>query len=181
MESATRHPLQSFADHITIEEYKKKAKPKVVLTWAPHPKALPQAVANSFAEWMVAAGYDLTITHPQGYELDERFTRGAKIVYDQAEAFRGADFIYAKNWAAYRDPVYGKILSRDMSWMVDSKKMKLTDNAYFMHCLPVRRNMIVSDQVLDSSASLVIPQAANRETAAQAVIKSILETLITKP
>ena len=181
MESATRHPLQSFADHITIEEYKKKAKPKVVLTWAPHPKALPQAVANSFAEWMVAAGYDMTITHPQGYELDERFTRGAKIVYDQAEAFRGADFIYAKNWAAYRDPVYGKILSRDMSWMVDSKKMKLTDNAYFMHCLPVRRNMIVSDQVLDSSASLVIPQAANRETAAQAVIKSILETLITKP
>lgn len=181
MESATRHPLQSFADHITIEEYKKKAKPKVVLTWAPHPKALPQAVANSFAEWMVAAGYDLTITHPQGYELDERFTRGAKIVYDQAEAFRGADFIYAKNWAAYRDPVYGKILSRDMSWMVDSRKMELTNNAYFMHCLPVRRNMIVSDQVLDSHASLVIPQAANRETAAQAVIKSILETLITKP
>lgn len=181
MESATRHPLQSFADHITIEEYKKKAKPKVVLTWAPHPKALPQAVANSFAEWMVAAGYDLTITHPQGYELDERFTRGAKIVYDQAEAFRGADFIYAKNWAAYRDPVYGKILSRDISWMVDSRKMELTNNAYFMHCLPVRRNMIVSDQVLDSHASLVIPQAANRETAAQAVIKSILETLITKP
>ncbi|HPJ55420.1 MAG TPA: N-acetylornithine carbamoyltransferase [Bacteroidales bacterium] len=178
MESATRHPLQSFADHITIEEFKKKPKPKVVLTWAPHPRALPQAVANSFSEWMVAAGYDLTITHPQGYELDERFTHGAKIVYDQAEAFRDADFIYAKNWAAYRDPVYGKILSNDMSWMVDSRKMNLTDNAYFMHCLPVRRNMIVSDRVLDSPASLVIPQAANRETAAQAVIQSILETLL---
>ena len=130
---------------------------------------------------MVAAGYDLTITHPRGYELDEHFTHGAKIVYDQEEAFRGADFIYAKNWAAYRDPLYGKILSKDMSWMVDSKKMKLTNDAYFMHCLPVRRNMIVSDQVLDSPASLVIPQAANRETAAQAVIKSILETLVKHP
>lgn len=177
LESATRHPLQSFADHITIEEYKTVEKPRVVLTWAPHPKALPQAVPNSFAEWMIAAGYPLTITHPRGYELDERFTQGATITYDQQEAFRGADFIYAKNWAAYRDPDYGRILSTDPSWMVDRKKMELTSNAFFMHCLPVRRNMIVTDEVLDSPRSIVISQAANREIAAQVVLRSILKTL----
>ena len=177
LESATRHPLQSFADHITIEEYKTVEKPRVVLTWAPHPKALPQAVPNSFAEWMVAAGYHLTIAHPQGYELDERFTRGAVITYDQEEAFRGADFIYAKNWAAYRDPDYGRILSTDRSWTVDSKKMELTNNARFMHCLPVRRNMIVTDEVLDGPRSIVIPQAANREIATQVVLRRILKDL----
>ncbi len=177
LESATRHPLQSFADHITIEEYKTTERPRVVLTWAPHPKALPQAVPNSFAEWMVAAGYHLTITHPQGYELDECFTRGAEITCNQQEAFRGADFIYAKNWAAYRDPDYGRILSTDRSWMVDSKKMELTNNARFMHCLPVRRNMIVTDEVLDGPRSIVIPQAANREIAAQVVLSKILKNL----
>lgn len=177
MEAATRHPLQSFADHITIEEYKTKEKPKVVLTWAPHPKALPQAVPNSFAEWMVAAGYHVIITHPRGYELDEHFTQGAEIVYDQQEAFRGADFIYAKNWAAFRDTVYGKVLNTDSSWMVDNRKMELTDNGYFMHCLPVRRNMVVTDDVLDGPRSLVIPQAANREIAAQVVIRRILKNL----
>ena len=177
MEAATRHPLQSFADLITIEEYKKKPRPKVVLTWAPHPKALPQAVPNSFAEWMVAAGYQVVITHPRGYELDPSFTQGAEIQYDQQEAFKGADFIYAKNWAAYTDPNYGKILSTDRAWTVDSAKMALTDNAYFMHCLPVRRNMIVTDQVIESPASIVIPEAANREISAQVVIKRILEAL----
>ncbi len=177
MEAATRHPLQSFADLITIEEYKKKPRPKVVLTWAPHPKALPQAVPNSFAEWMVAAGYQVVITHPRGYELDPSFTQGAEIQYNQEEAFRGADFIYAKNWAAYADPNYGKILSTDRAWTVDSAKMALTDNACFMHCLPVRRNMIVTDQVIESPASIVIPEAANREISAQVVIKRILESL----
>lgn len=177
MEAATRHPLQSFADLITIEEYKKKLRPKVVLTWAPHPRALPQAVPNSFAEWMVAAGYRVVITHPRGYELDPSFTQGAEIQYDQQEAFKGADFIYAKNWAAYTDPNYGKILSTDRAWTVDSAKMALTDNAYFMHCLPVRRNMIVTDQVIESPASIVIPEAANREISAQVVIKRILEAL----
>lgn len=177
MEAATRHPLQSFADLITIEEYKKKPRPKVVLTWAPHPRALPQAVPNSFAEWMVAAGYRVVITHPRGYELDPSFTQGAEIQYDQQEAFKGADFIYAKNWAAYTDPNYGKILSTDRAWTVDSAKMALTDNAYFMHCLPVRRNMIVTDQVIESPASIVIPEAANREISAQVVIKRILEAL----
>lgn len=177
MEAATRHPLQSFADLITIEEYKKKLRPKVVLTWAPHPRALPQAVPNSFAEWMVAAGYRVVITHPLGYELDPSFTQGAEIQYDQQEAFKGADFIYAKNWAAYTDPNYGKILSTDRAWTVDSAKMALTDNAYFMHCLPVRRNMIVTDQVIESPASIVIPEAANREISAQVVIKRILEAL----
>ena len=177
MEAATRHPLQSFADLITIEEYKTKPRPKVVLTWAPHPKALPQAVPNSFAEWMIAAGYDFVITHPHGYELDQAFTRGATIVYDQRKAFEGADFIYAKNWSAYADPNYGKVLTTDRSWTVDAEKMALTDNAYFMHCLPVRRNMIVTDEVIESDRSLVIPEAANREISAQVVIKRLIESL----
>lgn len=177
MEAATRHPLQSFADLITIEEYKTKERPKVVMTWAPHPKALPQAVPNSFAEWMIAAGYDFVITHPHGYELDPAFTKGAKIEYDQRNAFEGADFIYAKNWSAYSDPNYGKVLSTDRDWTVDAEKMALTNNAYFMHCLPVRRNMIVTDDVIESDRSIVIPEAANREISAQVVIKRLLESL----
>lgn len=177
MEAATRHPLQSFADLITIEEYKTKERPKVVMTWAPHPKALPQAVPNSFAEWMIAAGYDFVITHPHGYELDPEFTKGAKIEYDQRKAFEGADFIYAKNWSAYTDPNYGKVLSTNRDWTVDAEKMALTDNAYFMHCLPVRRNMIVTDDVIESERSIVIPEAANREISAQVVIKRLLEGL----
>ena len=177
MEAATRHPLQSFADLITIEEFKTKERPKVVMTWAPHPKALPQAVPNSFAEWMNLTDYDFVITHPKGYELDPRFVGSAKVEYDQRKALEGADFVYAKNWAAYADPNYGKVLSTDRSWMVDSEKMALTDNAFFMHCLPVRRNMIVSDDVIESDRSIVIPEAANREISAQTVIKRMLESL----
>ncbi|MBR2014785.1 MAG: N-acetylornithine carbamoyltransferase [Alistipes sp.] len=177
MEAATRHPLQSFADLITIEEHKRVARPKVVLTWAPHPKALPQAVPNSFAEWMNAADYDFVITHPEGYELDEKFVAGATVEYDQRKAFEGADFIYAKNWAAYQGDSYGKILSTDRSWTVDAEKMALTNNAYFMHCLPVRRNMIVTDEVIESPQSLVIEEAANREISAQVVLKRLLEGL----
>lgn len=174
MEAATRHPLQSFADLITIEEYKNKERPKVVLTWAPHPRALPQAVPNSFAEWMNAAGYEFVITHPEGYELDEQFVGDTIVEYDKEKAYRDADFIYAKNWAAYRDPHYGKILSTDRSWTVDSAKMALTRNAYFMHCLPVRRNMIVTDEVIEGPHSIVIQEAANRVVSAQTVLKEIL-------
>lgn len=177
MEAATRHPLQSFADLITIEEYKAKKRPKVVLTWAPHPKALPQAVPNSFAEWMRAADYDFVITHPHGYELSEEFTAGVPVLYDQDEALAGADFVYAKNWSAFADPNYGKVLSTDRSWTITAEKMTLTDNAYFMHCLPVRRNMIVSDDVIESDRSIVIPEAANREISAMVVLKRMLESL----
>ncbi len=177
MEAATGHPLQSFADLITIEEHKSKARPKVVLTWAPHPRALPQAVPNSFVEWMVAADYQVVVTHPEGYELDEKFTQGAEIEYDQRKAFEGADFIYAKNWSAYTGDNYGAVLSKDRDWTVDQEKMALTNNAYFMHCLPVRRNMIVSDEVIESERSLVIPEAANRTVSAQTVIKKILQNL----
>ena len=177
MEAATRHPLQSFADMITIEEHKRTQRPKVVLTWAPHPKALPQAVANSFAEWVLKSDCELVITHPKGYELDEKFTRGATIEYDQRKAFEGADFIYAKNWSAYSGNNYGKVLSVDKDWTVDAEKMALTNNAYFMHCLPVRRNMIVTDEVIEAPTSLVIPEAANREISAQVVLKRMLEDL----
>ena len=177
METATVHPLQSFADLITIEEHKRVERPKVVLTWAPHPKALPQAVPNSFAEWMNAAGYDFVITHPHGYELDPRFVGNARVEYDQDKALAGADFVYAKNWSAYADPNYGKVLSTDRSWTITTEKMALTNNGFFMHCLPVRRNMIVSDDVIESANSLVIPEAANREISAQVVLKRILEEL----
>lgn len=173
LESAIRHPLQSLADLITITEHKKVAKPKIVLSWAPHPRALPQAVSNSFAEWVLAAGYDLTITHPAGYELSEQFTKGATIEYDQKKAFEGADFIYTKNWSSYKD--YGQVLNTDPSWQIDAAKMKLTNDAKFMHCLPVRRNVIVSDDVLDSESSIVIKQAENRIYSAQAVIEQILK------
>ena len=174
MEAATRHPLQSFADLITIEEFKKTERPKVVLTWAPHPKALPQAVPNSFAEWMNATDYEFVITHPKGYELEESFVGNAKVGYNVEKAYKGADFIYAKNWSPYLDPNYGKVISKDRDWTVDSKKMALTNNAYFMHCLPVRRNMIVTDAVIESSQSIVIQEASNRVVSAQTVLKEIL-------
>jgi N-succinyl-L-ornithine transcarbamylase len=173
MEAATRHPLQSFADLITIEEFKRKPRPKVVLTWAPHPKALPQAVPNSFVEWMRQTDYELVVTHPEGYELAPEFMGDLKVEYDQDKAFEGADFIYAKNWSAYGQ--YGKILSKDRNWTVTMDKMKLTNQARFMHCLPVRRNMIVSDEVLDSDMSIVVKEAENRVYSAQTVLKMILE------
>ena len=180
LESATVHPCQAFADLITIEEHKEKKRPKVVMTWAPHPRALPQAVPNSFAEWMNAADVDFVITHPEGYELDPRFVGDAKVEYDQMKALEGADFVYAKNWSCpgVSNPAdYGKILSKDMGWTVDAKHMAVTDNAQFLHCLPVRRNMIVSDEVIDSPRSLVIPEAANRVVSAQVVMKRMLESL----
>ena len=180
MEAATRHPLQSFADLITIEEYKKTVRPKVVMTWAPHPRPLPQAVPNSFAEWMNATDYEFVITHPEGYELDPKFVRGAKVEYNQMKAFEGADFIYAKNWACpgvTRPADYGKILSKDMNWTVDAAHMAVTNDAFFMHCLPVRRNMIVTDEVIEAPTSLVIPEAANREISATVVLKRMLEGL----
>lgn len=177
MEAATRHPLQTFADLITIEEFKKVEKPKIVMTWAPHPKALPQAVPNSFAEGINMTDYEFVITHPEGYELDPAFVGSAKVEYDQRKAFEGAHFIYAKNWSAYEGDNYGKILCTDRSWTVDTEKMALTDNAFFMHCLPVRRNMIVTDEVIESPQSIVIPEAANRIVSAQTVLKMILSDL----
>lgn len=180
METATVHPLQAFADLITIDEHRGKARPKVVLTWAPHCRALPQAVPNSFAQWMNAADVDFVVTHPEGYELDKQFVGNAHVEYNQRKAFEGADFIYAKNWScpgvtAPED--YGKILSKDMSWTVDVEHMSWTNNAYFMHCLPVRRGLIVTDDVIESPRSLVIPEAANREISAQVVLKRVLESL----
>jgi len=172
MESATRHPLQSLADLVTIREFTTKKRPKVVLTWAPHVKALPQAVPNSFCEWMRNAEVDFIITNPEGYDLAPDFRGDTPVIRDQNAAFQGADFIYAKNWSSYED--YGKILSDDYGWRVTMEKMALTDNGKFMHCLPVRRNVVVEDAVLDSPYSVVIPQAGNREWAAQAVIRSIL-------
>ena len=180
METATVHPLQAFADLITIEEYKKKARPKVVLSWAPHCRALPQAVPNSFAQWMNAADVDFVITQPEGYELDPQFVGDAKVEYDQKKALEGADFVYAKNWSCpgVKNPAdYGKILSKDMTWTIDTEHMSWTDNAYFMHCLPVRRGLIVTDDVIESKQSLVIPEAANREISASVVIKRMLESL----
>ena len=181
LESATVHPCQAFADLITIDEHRTDGhRPKVVLTWAPHPKALPQAVPNSFAEWMNAADVDLVVTHPHGYELDPRFVGNARVEYDQMKALEGADFVYAKNWSCpgIAEPdKYGQILSYDKSWTVDEEHMAVTDNAYFMHCLPVRRNMIVSDAVIDSARSLVIPEAANRVVSAQVVMKRMLEEM----
>lgn len=179
METATCHPLQAFADLITIEEHKNTKRPKVVLSWAPHCRCLPQAVPNSFADFMNEADVDFVITQPEGYELNEKFARDATVQYDQRKAFEGADFIYAKNWSAYRDPYYGKIIPRqnDNHWTVDAEKMALTNNAFFMHCLPVRRNLVVTDDVIEAPTSLVIPEAANREISAQVVIKRILESL----
>ncbi|HKL71489.1 MAG TPA: N-acetylornithine carbamoyltransferase [Marinilabiliaceae bacterium] len=175
LESATRHPLQSFADLITIEEHKSVDRPKVVLTWAPHPRALPQAVPNSFVEWMKIANVDLVVTHPKGYDLAPEFMEGVAYEPDQKKAFENADFIYAKNWASYSD--YGKILCEDRSWTVDETKMALTNNGKFMHCLPVRRNMIVTDAVIDSPNSIVVEEAANRVVSAQVVLKRMLQTI----
>lgn len=177
MEGATRHPLQSYADLVTIEEYKKTARPKVVLTWAPHPNALPQAVANSFCEWMNITDYDFVVTHPEGYELAPEFVGNARVEYDPDKAYEGADFIYAKNWSAFAGPDYGKIISKDRRWTVDERKMALTNDAFFMHCLPVRRNMIVTDGVIESPSSIVVPEAANRVVSAQAVIREMLRSL----
>lgn len=176
LESAIRHPLQSLTDLMTIRHFQKTERPKVVLSWAPHPKALPQAVANSFVEWMQAAAVDLVVTHPPGYELAPEFIGATPVEYDQKKAFAEADFIYTKSWSSYAD--YGKVLTKGSEWMVTPEKMALTQNAYFMHCLPVRRNVVVADQVIDSSASLVIEQANNRQWAAQAVIQSLLNDLL---
>ncbi|MEN0054599.1 MAG: N-acetylornithine carbamoyltransferase [Mucilaginibacter sp.] len=175
LESATRHPLQSLADLITIEELKTSARPKVVLTWAPHIKPLPQAVPNSFAEWMCKADVDFTIVQPKGYELCADFTQGANIAYDQDEALAGADFIYVKNWSAYEP--YGNILGKNEEWMLTNEKLKATNNAKVMHCLPVRRNLELSDEILDGPNSIVIHEAGNRVWAAQAVLKQMLESL----
>jgi len=173
MESATGHPLQALADAITIEEFKPSHKPKIVLTWAPHPKALPHAVANSFVEMMQLQNAKFVITHPKGYELDTELTKNATIEYNQEKAFKDADFIYVKNWSSFKN--YGQALNTDLNWMITADKMKHTNNAKFMHCLPVRRNVVVADEVLDSKNSIVIQQANNRTFAAQIVLKKILE------
>jgi N-succinyl-L-ornithine transcarbamylase len=175
LESATRHPLQSLADLITIEELKTKTRPKVVLTWAPHIKALPQAVPNSFAEWMCKADVDFTITHPAGYELCADFTNGATITHNQDEALADADFIYVKNWSAYEP--YGKIFAGNEDWMLTNEKLKATNNAKVMHCLPVRRNLELSDEILDGPNSIVVHEAGNRVWAAQVVLKRMLEVM----
>lgn len=176
LESATRHPLQSLADQVTIREnWSGKRKPKVVLTWGPHIKAIPHAVANSFAEWTVGMDHELTITHPDGYELDEAFTAGATIEYNQSKALEDADFVYVKNWSAFNE--YGKILSTDSSWMLTESHLEKAQHAKVMHCLPVRRNLELSDEILDGSRSLVQQQAKNRIFAAQAVISDLLEQL----
>lgn len=175
LESATRHPLQSLADLVTIEELKTRERPKVVLTWAPHIKPLPQAVPNSFAEWMCKADVDFVITHPKGYELNTDFTNGATIINDQQEALKDADFIYVKNWSAYEP--YGKVLPDNENWMLTAESLKNTNNAKVMHCLPVRRNLELSDEILDGPNSLVVHEAGNRVWAAQAVLKEMLENL----
>jgi len=175
LESATRHPLQSLADLVTITELKTTARPKVVLTWAPHIKPLPQAVPNSFSEWMCEADVDFTIVQPKGYELCADFTQGATISYNQDEALAGADFIYVKNWSAYEP--YGNILGKNEEWMLTNEKLKLTNDAKVMHCLPVRRNLELSDEILDGPNSIVVHEAGNRVWAAQAVLKQMLESL----
>jgi N-succinyl-L-ornithine transcarbamylase len=175
LESATRHPLQSLADLVTIEELKTKARPKVVLTWAPHIKSLPQAVPNSFAEWMSKADVDFTITHPAGYELCTDFTQGATVTTNQDEALANADFIYVKNWSAYEP--YGQMPQVSGDWMLTNDKLKITNDAKVMHCLPVRRNLELSAEVLDGPSSIVVHEASNRVWAAQAVLKQMLEAL----
>lgn len=175
LESATRHPLQSLADLITIRNHFPTGRPRVVLSWAPHPKALPQAVGNSFLEWMKAADMDLTVTHPEGYELADSFSAGVQIEYDQQKAFEGADIVYAKNWSSYQE--YGQVLSQDLNWTITAEKMKLSNQAKFMHCLPVRRNVIVADAVIDSPHSLVLEQASNRVVSAQLVLQELLKQM----
>ncbi|WP_440993502.1 acetylornithine carbamoyltransferase [Cysteiniphilum litorale] len=181
LESALRHPLQSLADILTIEEHKKSdypkkpRKPKVVLSWAPHVNPLPHAVANSFAEGMQLMGYEFVVTHPEGYELDSEFIGDAKVVYDQDEAFKDADFIYVKNWSSTKE--YGKVINTDAKWMITQEKLKNAPNAKVMHCLPVRRNLVIADEVLDSECSIVIEQAENRLYAAQYVLSELVKTL----
>jgi N-succinyl-L-ornithine transcarbamylase len=176
LESATRHPLQSFADVITIAEtFKKATPPKVVLTWAPHIKALPQAVPNSFAEWAVASGAEVVIAQPEGYELDSNFSKGASITNSQDEALKGADYVYVKNWSSYND--YGAMPDVKNNWLLNNKKLSLTNDAKVMHCLPVRRNVELSDEIIDGPNSLIQQQAGNRVVAAQTVLKKILENI----
>ena len=172
LESSCAHPLQALADAITIEEHKNKPNPKIVISWAPHPKSLPHAVANSFINMARMSNYDLVITNPIGYDLNPKVTKGINVIHNQEEAFKNADFIYAKNWSSYND--YGKILINDNKWMINKRKMEITNNAKFMHCLPVRRNIVVDDSVLDSNYSLVINQANNRTYAAQTILKKII-------
>jgi N-succinyl-L-ornithine transcarbamylase len=174
LESATLHPLQSLTDVITIKEtFKEQRKPKIVLTWAPHVKALPQCVANSFAQWITAWGEaDFVVTHPEGFELDEQFIKGATITHNQDEALKDADYVYVKNWSSYKD--YGKVLTTDEGWMLNNEKLKLTNNAKVMHCLPVRRNVELSDEILDGPNSIITQEASNRVWAAQAVLSEIL-------
>jgi N-succinyl-L-ornithine transcarbamylase len=173
MEGSTGHPLQALADAITLEEFKTSVRPKVVLSWAPHPRSLPHAVANSFVQMMQLQNADFVITHPKGYELDPEITKDSKIEYDQEKAFENADFVYVKNWSSFKD--YGKVVNKDPAWMVTNRQMDLTNKARFMHCLPVRRNVVVADEVLDGKNSIVIAQANNRTYAAQLVLKKILE------
>lgn len=173
MESATAHPLQALADAVTIDEHKLTKRPKIVLSWAPHPKALPHAVGNSFTKMVQQMDADFIIAQPEGYELNPEITKNTPVIYNQEEALEEADFVYAKNWCSYKE--YGKILRTDSSWMLTAEKMKLTNQAKFMHCLPIRRNIVVSDNVLDHSSSLVIQQANNRTYAAQWVLKQLLE------
>lgn len=179
LESATRHPLQSLTDIITITEYKETEKPKVVLAWAPHVKALPQAVPNSFSEWMCQAQLedlvDFTIVHPQGYQLSEEFTKGAKVSNDLDESLKDADFVYVKNWSSYEE--YGEVYPVSENWLIDNEKLALTNNAKIMHCLPVRRDLELSSEILDGPNSLVIKEAGNRVWAAQVVLKRMLESL----
>ena len=172
LESSCAHPLQALADAITIEEHKNKSNPKIVISWAPHPKSLPHAVANSFINMARMSNYDLVITNPIGYDLNPKVTKGINVIHNQEEAFKNADFIYAKNWSSYND--YGKVLINDNKWMINKRKMEITNNAKFMHCLPVRRNIVVDDSVLDSNYSLVINQANNRTYAAQTILKKII-------
>jgi len=173
LESAIRHPLQSLTDMMTIKEFQKSTKPKIVLSWAPHPKALPQAVSNSFLEWAAAAGHKVTVTHPKGYELESEFMQKHLVEYDQNKAFSEADFVYVKNWSSVSD--YGKVLDKSEDWRIDETLMSMTNEAKFMHCLPIRRNVVATDAVLDSSNSLIYKQAKNRLHAAEYVLHEILK------
>ena len=173
LESSTFHPLQGLADAITIHETKNIARPKIVLSWAPHPKSLPHAVPNSFIKMAKKNNFELIISNPIGYDLNPEITKGINIIHDQKEAFINADFIYAKNWSSYEN--YGKVLINDSSWKIDRNKMSLTNNAKFMHCLPVRRNVVVDDNVIDSENSLVISQAENRIYSALIILKKLIE------
>ncbi len=175
LESATRHPLQSLADMLTIEEFKVVDKPKVVMSWAPHPKVLPQSVPNSFVEWALKMDYELVVTHPEGYELSDSFMTGIEVEYDQNKALEGADFVYVKNWSSFRE--YGKVLNTDKKWMITVEKLGNTREAKVMHCLPVRRNVVIADDVLDGPQSIVIEEAGNRVYSAQAVIQEILKSI----